>query len=329
MDAPWQIGNRSINDYADIARKTASVLKKMDPKAELVACGSSHFYMPTFGKWEAAVLESAWDNLDYISLHNYYAKKDKSTETFLASSVDMNRYIKTVASVCNYIKGIKHSKKDVYLSFDEWNAWGKIKSNNEEGLWHIAPKREEYTYSLEDALVTGSLLITLIKNCNTVKMACQSSLVNVASLIMTENNGKAWKQTIYYPFLHASNYGRGTAFNPALNCDTYQTIPYGTVPYLEQAAVLSENGKEISIFAVNRSLTEDMSLSIELRDFTDISLIEWQTHYNDDIDAINTVDNNDNVTPRSEEKALIKDNTVTATLPKHSWNMIRLGVKKI
>ena len=39
-------------------------------------------------------------------------------------------------------------------------------------------------------------------------MVCFAQLVNVIAPIMTENGGKAWAQTIFYPFMHTSNYGR-------------------------------------------------------------------------------------------------------------------------
>jgi alpha-N-arabinofuranosidase len=330
MDGPWQVGSRTINDYADIARKTASVLKLMCPGIELVACGSSNLYMPTFGKWEAAVLEAAWENIDYVSLHQYYANNENDTASYLGASEDMDRFIKTVAAICDYIKGIKHSKKNMYLSFDEWNVWSvRNKSNNQEGLWQIAPRREEFIYSLEDALLFGSMLITLMKNCDRVKIACLAQLVNVASPIMTENNGKAWRQTIYYPYLHASNFcgEGGRAFRPAVSCESYETSKYGTIPYVSSVSILSEDKHSITIFAVNRSLDEDIILTSEVHDFRDLSCVEHIILDHEDINACNTKDNPDNVSPRNNGKTGIKNGMSISVLPKHSWNVIRLSTK--
>lgn len=104
MDGPWQVGNRSPKDYAETARKTAQLLKRMDPGCELVACGSSNYDMPTFGEWGATVLEEAYDYVEYLSLHQYYKNRGNTPE-YLAMSEQMNRFIRTVTSVCDYVKG--------------------------------------------------------------------------------------------------------------------------------------------------------------------------------------------------------------------------------
>ncbi len=91
----------------------------------------------------------------------------------------------------------------------------------------MAPHLLEDHYDFEDALLVGLMLITLLKHSDRVRMACLAQLVNVIAPIMTEENGPAWKQTIFYPYLHASKYGRGIALNPA--CVLPNTTP-GTSP---------------------------------------------------------------------------------------------------
>ena len=46
-------------------------MRRVDPGIELSACGSSNQRMPTFGAWEATVLEETYDLVDYVSLHTY------------------------------------------------------------------------------------------------------------------------------------------------------------------------------------------------------------------------------------------------------------------
>lgn len=48
--------------------------------------------------------------------------------------------------------------------------------------------------------------------------------------------GQALRQTIYYLFLHASRFGRGTALMPVVACDKYDSKDFTGVPYLEAAA---------------------------------------------------------------------------------------------
>ncbi len=59
MDGPWQIGHKTAAEYARIAAEAAKVMKAVDPTIELVACGSSHPDMPTFGEWKRRCSRSA------------------------------------------------------------------------------------------------------------------------------------------------------------------------------------------------------------------------------------------------------------------------------
>ena len=105
MDGPWQIGHKSAQEYARLANETAKVMKTLDPTIELVACGSSNSQMPTFGAWERIVLEECFDSVDYISMHQYYGNPEGKTADFLASSVDMDRFIRSVEAVCDHVQG--------------------------------------------------------------------------------------------------------------------------------------------------------------------------------------------------------------------------------
>jgi alpha-N-arabinofuranosidase len=327
MDGPWQICAKTAEEYGRVACETAKIMKDVDPSIELVACGSSNLHMKTFGKWEATVLEHTYDYVDYLSLHNYYGNQENDTPSFLACSLDMDKFIKSVVSICDYVKAIKHSSKTINLSFDEWNVW--FHSNEADSKlerWQIAPHQLEDVYNFEDALVVGCLLITLLKNCDRVKMACLAQLVNVIAPIMTDNGGSAWAQSIFYPFMHASNYGRGVALIPVVNCDKYDTKTKKDVPYVEAIGIVNDERKELTVFAVNRSLEDGVDLDIDLRDFADAKLIEHIVLEHEDMNAVNTAEAPDNVVPHTNGTTTILTNEAVATLNKHSWNVIRFQI---
>ncbi len=324
MDGSWQICSKTAEEYGRIACETAKVMKELDPSIELVACGSSGLGMSTFGKWEATVLEHTYDYVEYVSLHNYYSNADEDTPAFLASSLDMDQFIKSVAAICDYVKAIKRSDKTIYLSFDEWNVWfHSNEADKKLQRWQIAPHQLEDIYNFEDALVVGCLLITLLKNCDRVKMACLAQLVNVIAPIMTENGGPAWVQPIFYPFMHVSNYGRGVALTPVVSCDSYSTKKRKEVPFVESIAILNEDKSELTVFAVNRSLTDCIELEINLRDFVGATLIEHIVLEHEDLKAVNSSTEPDKVKPHNLGVTLINKEAAVATLNKHSWNVIR------
>lgn len=319
MDGPWQIGHKTAEEYGRIACEAAKVMKWIDPSIKLVACGSSHSSMPTFGEWEATVLKHTYEHIDYISLHNYYGNETGDTASYLGCSLDMDSFIEGVAAICDYVKTVKRSQKTVYLSFDEWNVWFHSKEQDKSiEKWQVAPPLLEDVYNFEDALVVGCLLITMLRHSDRVKMACLAQLVNVIAPIMTETGGRAWVQTIFYPFLHASLYGRGTALRCIVECETYSTETIKNIPYVESIAIHDEKSGELTVMAVNRSLDKDINLNIDITGFGDLTLIEHIVLASDDLKAVNTADAPDNVKPSAG-----KTQGMTSTLGRHSWNVIR------
>ena len=204
MDGPWQLGHKSADDYGKLAAMTARAMRQLDPGIQLVASGSSGRAMPTFGAWERTVLGHLYDEIDYISCHAYYEERDGDGESFLASGVDMDRYIDSVVATIDHARTVAHSEKVVAISFDEWNVWyqGRYEGVKAEGIdnWPVAPRILEDEYNVTDAVVVGGLLISLLKHADRVTSASLAQLVNVIAPIMTEPGGPAWRQTTFSPF---------------------------------------------------------------------------------------------------------------------------------
>ncbi len=318
MDGPWQMGSKTAEEYGRVACEAAKMMKWTDPSIELVACGSSGLGMPTFVDWERVVLEHTYDHVDYLSLHSYYGNPSNDTPTFLARSLQMDQFIKSVIAVCDTVKAKKRSKKTMMLSFDEWNVWFHSHGAKFE-KWSVAQPQLEDIYTFEDALVVGCLLMTLQNNCDRVRMACLAQLVNVIAPIMTRTGGGAWAQTIFYPFMLASLHGRGTVLKAIVESERYDTREIKAVPYLETSVIYNEAAGEITVFAANRSLEEDMELDIELEGFAGAKLIRHTELYSDDLKAVNTEDT-ETIAPA---EVPVGGKTV---LKKHSFNMLKYKV---
>ena len=318
MDGPWPIGHKTAREYGRAACEAAKIMKLVDPTIEVIACGSSNSDMPTFGKWELEVLENCYEQVDYLSLHSYYGNRSGDTAEFLGCSRDMDEFIRSVEAICDAVKAARRSGKTMYLRFDEWNVW--FHSNDADkkiAPWQVAPPLLEDVYTFEDALVVGCLLITLLKHADRVKIACLAQLVNVIAPIMTENGGKAWAQTIFWPFLQASAHARGKAMQTRVDCPSCDSGKYGEQPCVEAIAV--ENGEEVTVLAVNRSLTEDAELTLDLRGWGELSLLEHSRLFNEDLKAVNTAEDPERVRPEAGDGK---------TLRRHSWNLLRYKIGK-
>ncbi|SDK19368.1 alpha-N-arabinofuranosidase [Sediminibacillus albus] len=324
MDGPWQIGHKTADEYGRIAAETAKAMRLVDPSIELVACGSSNTQMPTFAEWEATTLDHTYEHVDYISLHQYYGNHENDPANYLAKNIDMDHFIKTVISICDYIKAKHRSKKTINLSFDEWNVWyHSSEADKQLEPWLIAPPQLEDVYNFEDALLVGSMLITFLQHADRVKMACMAQLVNVIAPIMTENNGRAWKQTIYYPYMHTSVYGRGVSLKPILSSPKYDSKDFTDVPYIDCAAVYNEEAEELTLFMVNKHLEESIPLSCDIRSFENFRIIGHTVLENDDLKAVNTAAKQA-VVPHGKGNSKVDDGALEIILPKTSWNVIRL-----
>jgi alpha-N-arabinofuranosidase len=328
LDGPWQVGQKSPLEYGRLARETAKAMKLFDPSLQLVACGSSSGKMDTFPEWEATVLEHAYDYVDYLSLHSYYENHADDPAEFLASSVGMDAFIRSVIATADYAKARKRSAKTINLSFDEWNVWfHSHEADRSATPWAVGPHLLEDVYTLEDALVVGTLLITLLKHADRVKIACLAQLVNVIAPIMTAPGGPAWRQTIFYPFMHASRFGRGTVLDQRLDCPGYESKKHGPTPYLE-ATVVDDGRGELALFMVNRSTSEPLELEAHLAGYPVLRPLEHLELLHVDRKAVNTRERPTMVTPRPAPRPPQADGaTLRLTLAPFSWNVVRVATK--
>lgn len=327
MDGPWQLGHRSADDYGKIAAQTAHAMRSFDPSLELVVCGSSSASMPTFGEWERVILGHTYDLVDYISCHAYY-EDTGDRATFLASGVDMDRFIETVVATADHVKAVRKSDKTIFISFDEWNIWynerfetvDKIKGVDN---WPVAPRLLEDVYTVTDAVVFGSLLISLLKHADRVTSASLAQLVNVIAPIMTEPGGPAWRQTTFFPFAAASAHARGTALRVRVSCDDYDTKAFGSVPLVDAVATVDDASGHASVYLVNRSETDELEVTIDLGSLKP-TVVSARTLDNEDPDAANTLEHPDRVALTVNSTAALAGSMVTIIVPPISWSEILL-----
>ena len=234
MDGPWQVGHIESGGYCQRGGQGGPRHEARPSGLELVACGSSGAYMPTFGTWEKTVLAKDYD-LDFVSCHAYYFDRGHKTraaasmQDFLASSEDMTKFIATVSDAADLAREANNGTKDIALSFDEWGVWYSDKWNEQEDQWKAeaaqglhhepwpkSPHLLEDIYTAADAVVEGSLMITLLKHCDRVRSASRAQLVNVVA-----HHGRGTRPGISddheYPFAEAALHARGQAYAPAIS----------------------------------------------------------------------------------------------------------------
>jgi alpha-L-arabinofuranosidase len=326
MDGPWQIGHKTAYEYGRLANEAAKAMRLVDPKIELVACGSSNSRMPTFGTWEATVLAECYDQVDYISMHTYYEERKGDRDSFLACAVDMDNFIDDVVATADHVRAVGRHKKRINISFDEWNVWYIARFVGERNLdWAERPRLIEDTYSVTDAVVVGTLLNSLLRHADRVSVACLAQLVNVIAPIRSEPGGPAWRQTTYHPFALTSRYGRGAVLRLQPSTPVHDTAWQGTVPVLDAVAVLDEESSAVSLFLVNRDQTTPVTVDIDLRGMPGLTVARHTGLFDADPDAVNSAEDPDRVAPQQLPDIPVDEGRLQVVLPPLSWNMVRLG----
>ncbi|WP_333811594.1 alpha-N-arabinofuranosidase [Timonella senegalensis] len=326
MDGPWQTGHKTAAEYGRLAAEAARAMRQVNPDLELVACGSSTSDMDTFGSWEYTVLGEAYEQVDYISAHEYYFEDEGDLASFLASGDKMSNFIDSVVATADAARAAGKHTKRINISFDEWNVWYQkstpsVPPSGDD--WPVAPVLLEDNYNVADAVVVGDLLITLLRHTDRVHSASLAQLVNVIAPIMTEPGGRTWKQTTFHPFALTANNARGQVLRVAINSPKVTTAKYGEVDALTAVATYDEVTGDVVVFAANRSVGDSLELSLNLGSFEELKLEDALTYTNDDPYWQASADDDTSVLPTANASAVIESNRVSVELPAASWSMLR------
>jgi alpha-N-arabinofuranosidase len=311
MDGPWQMGHTTAREYGRRARDAARQIRVIGRDLQLIACGSSNTIMPTYLVWDREVLEECYDQVDAISLHNYYGNTavltGNDSARYLAMNLDMERQIHEIAAVCDYVQAVKRSPKRLWLSFDEWNVWCRARGGRfADGQGTFAPRLLEEVYNLEDALLVGGFLNTLLREAARVRVGCLAQIVNVIAPLVT-NETSVLRQSIYYPYAWALQYARGKVLDLRVESETYPIRAEGlrpdfgrddAVPYLDAAATLDPGTVQLCLLLLNRDLATEREVVVDWGDFAPSRVLACETLTGADLKASNSFEEPRLVAPR-------------------------------
>jgi alpha-N-arabinofuranosidase len=225
-------------------------------------------------------------------------------------NLDMDRQIREIAAVADYVQGLKKSPKRLWLSFDEWNVWYRARSGDStDGKRAFAPKLLEEVYNLEDALLVGGFVNTLLRQSDRVRVACLAQILNVIAPLVT-NETSVLRQSTYYPYAWAVKYARGTVLDLFVESETYPIAAAGLradvarddqVPFVDVVATIDSSSSRACVLMLNRDLESERELQLDWRDVTPTRVLACETLTGTDLKAFNTFDAPKRVAPRTLE----------------------------
>lgn len=309
MYGVWQLNHLNAEDYAHKAFQFAHGMKSVDPGIFLIASGLETEY-----EWDMEIVRKltgtygtggtpeGYRYLDAISAHHYSMYWDNAfTGAEYEGRMAISGYIDEKTRLLR--AAVEVASNDVHcpvgIAWDEWNMFG----------WEFDGVDDDHTYTLENAVVTASILNSFIRNSGVVCMANYSTFVNINGAISTKKDGIV-KRAQYPVFeLYGNKTGKYLAETETdsecfriLMPHDYRALQrqrpgrasgaLSEIPYLDCVTTVSEDGGRICLHVVNKNRDQAYETMIWLME-TAPGIRGKAVHYeiyHKDLHACNTAD---------------------------------------
>ena len=323
IDGPWQLGQKSADDYVKFAREAGKAMHRADSSIKLIASGSSHFGQGAdWIKWNRTVLEGLRDEVDYISLHTYIGNAPNNFEQFLGASADIDHRIEIVEGLIKATESGQPKPRDIKIAFDEWNVWYRARGTGEH---NIGKTRLEEIYNFEDALAMGMFFNSFIRHANVVKMANLAQVVNVIAPIFTNEKG-LFLQPIYFPIAEYGKQKNNQSLDLLVKSPQY-LVKTAKLNYLDTSATYDAASGSVYLNVLNRSEKNDIAARIDNATGQMNGAAEvWEMNHAD-LKATHTFGDDKKVRPTVRKMNLaVAGNSTNYTFPKHSLTILKFRV---
>ena len=332
MYGDWQMEKLDAKAYAVRALEFAKAMKWADPSISLVICG-----MQEDCDWNSEAVKKLHGMADYISAHHYAVGWGPFQRDNYLENLYIPQYMEKVNEMvkASIVVGQNDAGGHIKVAWDEWNLFG----------WLVDGVNDDKSYTLQNALVTASILNFFIRNCESVGMANYSTFVNLNGALSVKEDC-VLRRPQYYAFeLLAGNTGDVLA-DTYVRCGSYVTEVPGNarrrkaprtdslirsateenqaeIPYLDAVATTNGEG-EIFLSLINKHLEEDLEVEIEFfGDSFPAGEAQVYSIGHEDVWAYNTLENPDNVVLKTLP-SVPAGKTMRFVAQKHSVNLIKM-----
>ena len=235
---PWELGHKNVDDYVEVAREAAKAIKAVDGDIDLVGCGSSWYSQNTWDDWNRKVLKGIGDKIKYLSIHSYWENSPDYYSYMGASAKTFEERIRITAGEIDAVSATQGLKNPIYLSVDEWGAFGR-------NFMNILPIAQSFN--------------SFIRHADVVKMA---NFTTMTSLLSNDPKKGTYKTQLFHTFKLFSTNCLGKAIDTHVQCDTFNTAKFKNIPYLDVSATYSKENNVVFINVVNRHKEKAITANI-------------------------------------------------------------------
>jgi alpha-N-arabinofuranosidase len=247
--------------YAREYRRYATMLRHVDPQAELVACGHND-------EWNLKFLETNQRHLNFMhhfSIHHYWihgGPEANFTEAqYYALLAEAHTTEDFVSRTAGYIRdALGASTHQVGIALDEWGVWHpEARPWGPDNDIHREPITYEQAGTLRDALAAAVALEGFHRQSAVLTLANLAQIVNVLHAPVMTEGGSIWLTPTYYALqLHKAHIGA-----TALPVDIAEGI---AVPGSEHigavTATASAKAGQTAVTIINRHYNQPASVTL-------------------------------------------------------------------
>lgn len=266
----WGVGNENWGcgggydapGYAREYVRYATMLRHVDPSAELVVCGHDD-------AWNVSLLATAGRHaelIDHLSIHHYWTGGGSEAgfgadeyDALLAEADSTEAFVRRTAAI---IRDATGGRRPIGIALDEWGVW-----HPEARAWGPGdvPRREPVTYeqagTLRDALAAAVALEGFHRQCRVLTLANLAQVVNVLHAPVMTDGARMWLTPTYHALrMHAPHIG-AEALPVALE---HGAALRGGAPAV--SATASRTARGVAVTLINRHYTEPARVRLRCPD---------------------------------------------------------------
>jgi alpha-N-arabinofuranosidase len=312
----WQDGHSDAETYAHRYLDFARAVRKIDSDLTLIGVG-----VPSdqHGHWNERVLEIAGAEMDMLSLHWYSIRTmrwpeppslEEALPYQLAAGHEVDLMLQKTIEIA-----AAHTDPAVPIAFDEWNTYIRAK-----------PPFYVEDFNLADGLFTGVLMNACLRRCSQVKMSAGFNFINVMGNYRITPNQVWWTPATTILKLMTEQRGESgvdcTVDSPTFSSPAIAAqFAYEAVPSIDAAATLETSQQVLYISLVNLDPSQEAELAWE-----GLSRSADSTVFTVTADSAIAMNAPEDLTAVSIQEATWPAGQDTLTVPKHSFNLIRIAL---
>jgi alpha-L-arabinofuranosidase len=267
----FQTGYPTIKDAADRTRLFSDAVRKVDPKAVLIGTGGDEDF---YQDWNAAQLKNS-DAFNYLSTHfvvtTTAVQKKAASPDFLtlanfALPVGLERKLHEMHE---QIQETGAARDRVKIAFTEWLFWAQGDS----------PVRYD---NVGGAVASAGFLNMLMRAADVVPVSEMTGIIYFGGI--QKERSKVFGVPSYWAFRMFANAEATTPIETRVRTEKY-TVDEGStrlqkiadVPFLDIVAALNDSGDTLTLFCVNRNLSQDTPAEIHVSGFPESHRASAQT----------------------------------------------------